>query len=73
MHICIGCTKQGTIQLNAIDEDNISNYILLLPELGKNGYIQSEQYSSYYVIDSEWNELNCNMEFIKPRAPNCND
>ena len=60
------------LELNAIDENKISDYILLLPRLGKIGYIHSEQYSSHYAIDLQWNELNCHMEFVKHRAPNCN-
>ena len=64
-------SSKTDLKLNAIDENNISNYILLLPELGKNRYIHLEHNSSYYTIDSELNELNWNMEFVKPKAPNC--
>ena len=36
-----------------VDESNIYNYLRLLPELGKEGYINVERNSSYYIIDSE--------------------
>ena len=57
------------LELNAIDGNKISNHMLLLFELGKNGYIHFAQYFSYYPIDSDLNELNYNMEFVKHRAP----
>ena len=60
------------LDLYDIDKKKISNYVLLLPELEKSGFIHQQMYSSYYVIDSEWNELDSNMKFIKPRAPYCN-
>ena len=35
-----------------VDESCISNYLLLLPELGKERYINEQKYSSYYIRDS---------------------
>ena len=43
----------------------------MLPELGKHGYNTIEQSASYYIIDSEWNELNDNGSFIAPKSPMC--
>ena len=58
-------------ELQPFDECYISNYILLLPELDKEGYINIQGNGSYYVIDSEWNELGCDMKLISPKSPNC--
>ena len=44
----------------------------ILREVDKSGCIHQQMYSSYYVIDSEWNELDSNMKFIKQRASYCN-
>ena len=45
------------LNLISIEEDNIAKFILLLPELGSIGFIRSLRNNSYYIIDSEWNEL----------------
>ena len=55
-------------ELQPFDECYISNYILLLPELDKEGYINIQGNGSYYVIDSEWNELGCDMKLISPKS-----
>jgi len=57
--------------LAEIEEMKITKYILLLPKLGDLGYANNEQASLYYVIDSEWNELNENMHFSRPTSPGC--
>jgi len=54
-----------------IEEMKITKYILLLPKLGDLGYANNEEASLYYVIDSEWNELNENMHFSRPTSPGC--
>ena len=59
------------LHLLPFEEDTIQNYLLLLPELGKDGYINEEQNASYYVIDSEWNELNERNDFMPPKSPGC--
>ena len=45
------------LDLLNLDGSNISNYLLLLPELCIDGYINLESNSSYYIINSEWNEV----------------
>ena len=40
-----------------VDTTTISNYLLLLPELGEHGYITIDIPSVYYIIDSQWNKL----------------
>ena len=59
------------LDLIPFHEDNIINYLLLLPELGKDGYINVEQNASYYVIDSEWNELGKCNNLYPPKSPEC--
>lgn len=49
----------------------ITNYLLLLPELSKTGYIHTQQNSYYYVIDSEWNELDKSTNLVPPKSPEC--
>ena len=49
-------------------EKYITTQLLLLPELGKAGYINIEEYSMYYIIDSEWNELNHVMQSRCPTS-----
>ena len=50
-------------------ETNITNYVLLLPELEKAGYTNTEESSMYYIIESEWNELKHDMKFRHPTSP----
>ena len=50
------------LNLTSFYEKMISNYPLLLPEIEENS-------SCYYVIDSDWRELNDEMEFVKPLSP----
>ena len=59
------------LDLTEFDVKQISNFLLLLPELSLDGYIKIQNYSCYYVIDSEWKELNDEMELVKPKSPNC--
>ena len=59
------------LELLPFKEDTIKNYLLLLPELGKDGYISIEKNASYYIIDSEWNELNDSNNFMPPKTPGC--
>ena len=54
-----------------IDFTTISNYVLLLPELGGYGYTIADTLSLYYIIDSEWKELDNNMKFSSPMSPGC--
>ena len=60
------------LDLIPFDKNDIVKYILLLPEINEYGYMTKDQSASYYVIDSDWNELNQYMEFMKPYSPNCN-
>ena len=55
-----------------VDKTEISTYMLPLPELDKSKFIHHQIYSSYYLLDLEWNEIYSNMKFVKPRAPYCN-
>ena len=50
------------LSLIYIEEDNIVEFILLLPELVSIGFIRSLRNESYYSIDSEWNELDDHMD-----------
>ena len=54
-----------------IDLTTISNYVLLLPELGGYGYTITDILSLYYSIDSEWKELDKNTKFSSPISPGC--
>ena len=47
-----------------LKEESISKYIFLLPKLGELGYVNNQNTNSYYIIDSEWNELNKNVVFV---------
>ena len=50
---------------------DITNYMMLLPQLNIDGYINIKKSSLYYIIDSKWNELNEKMEFTSPKSPGC--
>ena len=54
-----------------ISKSDIKEFILALPELSINGYINEQCGCSYYVIDSHWNELDQQMQFKKPKSPGC--
>ena len=53
------------------EDKMITNYLLLLPELSKIGYINVQKNASYYVIDSEWNELDKSNSFMPPKSTEC--
>ena len=44
---------------------------MLLPEIGTDGYHLMHCMSLYYIVDSDQNELNDNMEFRTPKSPGC--
>ena len=48
-------------ELCKVDTTAISSYVLLLPELGEYGYTKIDTLSLYYIIVSEWKELDQNM------------
>ena len=50
---------------------DIKNFTLALPYIGTSGYQANNKSSMYYIIDSEWNELNENEEFQAPTTPGC--
>ena len=54
-----------------IDTTTISNYLLLLPELGEHGYTPVDIPSVYYIIDSQWKELDQYMYLKSPTSPGC--
>ena len=58
-------------ELQPFDESFISNYLLLLPELDKEGYINLQGNGSYYIIDSDWNELDSHVLLSPPKSPKC--
>ena len=64
-------TKKTDLELKQVDERTFTRYILLLPELSKLGYYTISGYGSYYIIDSEWNELDCDIKLLPPKSPNC--
>ena len=59
------------LDLLPFDDSMITNYLLLLPELSKTGYVNVPKNASYYVIDSEWNELDSSNMFVQPKSPEC--
>ena len=48
-------------KLIEFSETHITKYLLVLPELGKASYTNTEESSMYYIIDSDWNEIKHNM------------
>ena len=66
MKIDLSMTKLDLILFN---EDDIHNYMLVLPELSIFGYIHIECKSLYYVIDSNQNEMDVNMKMETPKSP----
>ena len=57
--------------LSVFDVSSIDNFVLLLLELGGYGYKNDNKLSLYFIIDSEWNELNKDMQMISPKTLNC--
>ena len=58
-------------QLVKLDESMFTKYMLLLPKLGEFGYTNNQSPLLYYVIDSEWNELDEEYQFNRPKSPGC--
>ena len=44
---------------------------MLLPEIGVSGFNLKGGLPLYYIINSEWDELNDNMECSSPKTPGC--
>ena len=57
--------------LIGLKRSDIYCYILALAKADANGFINVECNSLYYIIDSNWNELSEEMDFISPRSPGC--
>ena len=53
--------------LSVFDFSSIDNFVILLPEHGGYGYTNDDKLSLYYMIDSDWNELNEDMHMISPK------
>ena len=50
---------------------SINRFMLLLPKIATSGCNMIEELSLYYIIDSEWNELDEKYLFKKPQTPGC--
>ena len=57
------------LDLISFNQDEIHNYMMVLPELSIFGYIYIRCKSVYYVIDSNWNEIYDNMKMKTPKSP----
>ena len=57
--------------LECFRKEIINQFILLLPEMETSGYKAGGNMCMYYVINSEWNELDENLVFSTPRTPGC--
>ena len=51
-----------------VDLTTISNYVLLLPELGEYGYTNVDTLSSNYIINSECKEVVIYMKLKNPMS-----
>ena len=49
----------------------IKSFILALSYINNSGYQVNTKSSMYYIIDSEWNELNDNDEYKAQSTPWC--
>ena len=54
-----------------LDKRVFTKFMLLLPKLGAFGYTNNQSPPLYYVIDSEWNELDEEKQFNHPKSPGC--
>ena len=67
----VNMNEASYLDLHELKEESISKYIFFLPKLGELGYANNKNTNLYYIIDSEWNELNKNMVFCRPTSPGC--
>ena len=58
-------------ELCKVDTATISNYALLSPALGEYGYTNIDKLSLYYIIESEWKDLDRYIQFNLPKSPGC--
>ena len=68
MKMDLSLTKLDLSSFKYID---INSYLLLLPEANIKGFINIECQSLFYVIDSNWNELDDNMIMETPKSQEC--
>ena len=59
------------LDLMSFNQDKTQSYMMVLPKLNIFGYIPIEFKSLYYVIDSDWNEMDDNMKMETPKSPEC--
>ena len=57
--------------LKTFTVSDITDFILALLRIDTSGYQANSPSPMYYVIDSEWNELNENDELEAPNMPGC--
>ena len=52
-------------------KSDIVAYLLLLPEVNMDGFLNNETNSLYYIINSEWQELDDKLQMRRPLSPGC--
>ena len=64
----LSLTKFDLVSLKVGD---ILCYLFLLPQVNINGFHNIECHSLFYVIDSNWQELDDQMKMRRPMSPGC--
>ena len=67
-NIEIECEKTE-MELDDLDEHNIDNYLLCLPIKKEQGKIDFESNYKYYIIESNWLELNRYNKLTRSKCP----
>ena len=69
---CVSIDKERTdLNLDSVNEAEIIIFMLLLPKIGTSGYIIDQDRPTYYIVNSEWQELGQSDIFSTPRSPGC--
>ena len=69
---CVSIDKERTdLNLDSVNEAEIIFFMLLLPKIETSGYIINQDRPSYYIVNSEWQELGQSDIFLTPRSPGC--
>lgn len=63
--------KATEFDIDVIEHNEFIRYIILLPKMDDSWNTFKYTENVYYIIDSDWCELDIDMQWRKPRSPKC--
>ena len=63
--------KATEFDIDVVEQSEFIRYIILLPRMDDSWNTFKYTENVYYIIDSDWCELDIDMQWRKPRSPKC--